>query len=121
MFWSALNTLSVGCSEPEVVVQGAWLVRGHLEADFSALAPLANALLLSFLALLLRQDVELGIQLLRLILVVVGAELVVVGVRVLPLVVRLDVKHLHEGADLYLAEVLSQTLVCSLTDEVAIA
>lgn len=106
----------VYASESEVVVEGT-LVSTHVEANLSTSAPFANALLLSLLALGFRKDVELGIELLSLVLVVVNTQFVVVSVLVLPLVVRLYIQDLHELIQLDVAEVVSQSLVSALAKE----
>ena len=53
---------------------------------------------------------ERRVQLLRGVFVVMDAQLVVVSRRVLPLTVRLHIKHLHEGANFHLTVLLTQRL-----------
>lgn len=101
----------------ESVLSASGDLVADLDLDLGASSPLGNADLGSGLALDLRQDVELGVQLLGLVLVSVCAQLVVVGRLVLPLLVRLDVQHLHEVANLDLREVLAQTALALLTDK----
>jgi hypothetical protein len=108
-----LNRPSFSCfflllahSETSVDVRG--LLLAEVELDLGASAPLFGLAAFGLLALELGQVVEVGVQLLRVVLVVVHAQLVVVSGLVLPLAVGLDREQLHEGANFDLVVVLHQ-------------
>ncbi len=78
-----------------------------LELDLGALSELFDGDLLGMFALDFAEEMEVGIQLLCVVLVGVRAQLVVIGALVLPLLVWLHVQELHEGIELHLVEFIS--------------
>ena len=95
---TSLCNLNRPRSEPVLVAH--WLVLARVDLDLLTETPRRRRLALGFLALLLAEDVEHGVELLGLVLVGVQAELVVEDVLVLPVAVGFDVQNLHEGIDL---------------------
>ena len=80
------------------------------EFDLGALSELFDCDFLGVSALDFGQEMEVGVELLGVVLVGVGAELVVVDGGVLPLLVGLYVQELHEGVKLNFIEFVSQIL-----------
>ena len=64
-------------------------------------------------ALRLRKHMVILIDFLGLVLVAVQAQLVVIGVKVLPLGARLDTQQLHEVLDLEVAVLAAERFACS--------
>ena len=95
------------CSESVVVVRRS-LARTDLELDLGAFSKFFDGNPLGMLALNFCKDVEVGIELLRIVLVGVCAKLVVVNRCVLPLFVRLDIEKFHERVELDFVEFISQ-------------
>jgi len=96
------------CSESEVVVDG-FFVSANIEADLGTCTPFFNAELLCLFSFCFGKKIELRVQLLGFVLKLVNTKFVVVSVLVFPLIVGLDIQNLHEGANLNIREVVTQT------------
>ena len=84
----------VGCSESVIVVSRALVA--DFELDLGAFSELFNSYLFCILTFNFSQEMEVRIELLRIVLVGVCTKLVVVNCCILPLLVGFDVKEFHE-------------------------